>query len=76
MQPSQGARLDIRPMTGVDAVILAGAVGCESQWTRGIPRPLLPLPGTTLVEALLSRITQSLDGRQLSFSQKIVRARQ
>ena len=63
MQPSHGARLDFRPMTGVDAVILAGAVGCESQWTRGIPRPLLPLPGTTLVEALLSRITQSLDGQ-------------
>lgn len=63
MQPNQGARLDIGPITDVDAVILAGAVGCESRWTRGIPRPLLPLPGTTLVEALLSRLTQSLVGQ-------------
>ncbi len=48
---------------GVDAVILAGAVGRESHWTNGTPRPFLPLPGTTLVEALLSRITQTLSGR-------------
>lgn len=38
----------------MDWVILAGTIGHESGWTGGVPRPLLPLPGTTLLENLLS----------------------
>lgn len=38
----------------MDWVILAGTVGENTPWTRGLPRPLLPLPGTTLIQSLLS----------------------
>ncbi len=42
----------------MDWVILAGNVGQEAPWTQGVPRPLLPLPGTTLIEALLAGATE------------------
>lgn len=46
----------------INAIVLAGAVGQEHSWTGGLPRPLLPLPGGSLVEALLGRLTTGLDG--------------
>lgn len=46
----------------MDWVILAGTVGHEVPWTRGLPRPLLPLPGTTLLEALLDMFRHSSEG--------------
>ena len=42
--------------------MLAGAVGHEDHWTGGLPRPLLPLPGGTVVEALLARLSDALAG--------------
>ena len=38
----------------MDLVILAGTIGQDAPWTRGCPRPLLPLAGTTLLERLLA----------------------
>ena len=46
----------------VDSVILAGTVGREAGWTRGQPRPLLPLPGTSLIEALVAKFRAKCDG--------------
>ncbi len=43
----------------MDWVILAGTVGENTPWTRGLPRPLLPLPGTTLLKSLLSSFHKS-----------------
>lgn len=40
----------------VDVVILAGTIGNDAPWTRGTPRALLPLAGTTVIDALLARI--------------------
>jgi len=46
----------------LDFVILAGTVGREPGWTQGQPRPLLPLPGTTLIEGLVGGARRSGDG--------------
>lgn len=40
----------------VDVVILSGDIGRKTPWTCGIPLPLLPLSGHTLIEALLTNI--------------------
>ncbi|MGB2985351.1 MAG: exosortase [Phycisphaerae bacterium] len=45
-----------------DLVILAGTVGPESPWASGVPRPLLPLPGTTIIEALLRNLSDVHSG--------------
>jgi len=46
-----------------DIVILAGTVGHEAHWSRGLPRTLLPLlPGQTVLRCLLRKLTLSLDG--------------
>ncbi len=47
---------------GVDVVVLAGTVGHEAHWVRGVPRPALPLPGSTLIESLLGRLNRVFDG--------------
>lgn len=39
----------------IDVIVLAGTVGHETKWA-GMPRPLLPLPGTTLIESLFRRL--------------------
>lgn len=45
------------PVTGpTQVIILAGSPGRESRWTRGIPRPLLPLAKSSLIESLLARL--------------------
>ncbi len=46
----------------MDWVILAGTMGSEGKWTRGVPRALLPLPGTTLIDRLLDSYRQASDG--------------
>lgn len=43
----------------MDWVILAGTVGEHMSWTRGLPRPLLPLPGTTILQSLLTSFHKS-----------------
>ena len=48
-----------RGSTRVDAVILAGSIGQDATWTGGCPRPLLPLPGSTLLHALVARLNQT-----------------
>lgn len=46
-----------------DVVILAGTVGHEAHWSRGLPRTLLPLlPGQTVLRCLLHKLALSLDG--------------
>lgn len=47
----------------MDLVVLAGTIGPEVGWTRGCPRPLLPLGGVTLLETLLSHFDAFTDGR-------------
>jgi len=39
----------------MDLVVLAGRMGREAGWTRGIPRPLLTVRDSTLIETLISR---------------------
>ncbi len=56
--------VDQRGGTMVDVVVLAGAVGHERGWTRGLPQSLLPVPGSTLIETLLSRLSRGLCGAQ------------
>jgi len=46
----------------VDLVILAGTVGPGAPWARGLLRPVLPLPGTTIIEALLKNLREVFDG--------------
>ena len=46
----------------MDWVILAGNVGHQTCWVGGLPRPLLPLPEGTLIDALLGRFRDSSDG--------------
>lgn len=46
----------------VDLIILAGSVGFEDGWTNGLPRALLPLPGATLIGALLEKLRSALAG--------------
>jgi len=46
----------------VDVVLLAGSVGPDPAWAQGTPRPLLPLPGTTVVGALLSNLRAAFAG--------------
>ncbi|MFQ5494077.1 MAG: sugar phosphate nucleotidyltransferase [Phycisphaerae bacterium] len=46
----------------MDWVILAGTVGHEVPWTRGLPRPLLPLPQATLLDALMHKFRNSSPG--------------
>lgn len=46
----------------MDWVILAGTVGHEVSWTRGLPRPLLPVPESTLLESLLDAFGRSSSG--------------
>lgn len=46
----------------MDVVLLAGSVGPDPAWTQGTPRPLLPLPGTTVVGALLSKLRAAFAG--------------
>lgn len=46
----------------VDVVLLAGTVGYEVSWTCGWSRHALPLPGTTVVESLLSKLCKEFDG--------------
>lgn len=46
----------------MDSVILAGSVGREAAWSRGIPRPLLPIAGTTLLEALVAKLDATFGG--------------
>lgn len=46
----------------MDWVILAGTIGHEARWTGGVPRALLPLPGTTLLENLVSAFRRSSRG--------------
>lgn len=46
----------------VDVVILAGTVGHESSWSHDCPRPVLPLPGTSIVKALMHRVQKAFDG--------------
>ncbi len=46
----------------MDWVILAGTVGHEVPWTRGLPRPLLPVPRHTLLEGLLRAFRRSSEG--------------
>ncbi len=47
--------------TGADVVVLAGTVGHEAHWAQGLPRPLLPLPGTTIIRALMTRLYRAFD---------------
>lgn len=46
----------------MDRVILAGNVGHQARWVGGLPRPLLPLPGRTLIDALLASFGHSPEG--------------
>lgn len=46
----------------MDWVILAGTVGPEAPWTRGTPRALMPLPGTSLIETHLSSFRKTHGG--------------
>ena len=47
----------------MDWVVLAGTAGDETTWARAVPRQLLPLPGTTLLESLLARLrAASMEG--------------
>ncbi|UCC30276.1 MAG: exosortase [Phycisphaerales bacterium] len=46
----------------MDWVILAGNVGHQTCWVGGLPRPLLPLPNRTLIDALLAKCRYSSDG--------------
>lgn len=39
-----------------DVVILAGSIGLEESWTGGAPRALLPLPGSSILRQLISRL--------------------
>jgi NDP-sugar pyrophosphorylase family protein len=49
----------------VDVVVLAGSIGHEPEWTSDTVRPLLPLPGSTLLESLLGRLQASLGGKTI-----------
>ncbi|UCE58149.1 MAG: exosortase [Phycisphaerales bacterium] len=46
----------------MDVLVLAGAVGVDAPWAYGIPRPLLPLPGSSVLEALLDKFQSAFDG--------------
>lgn len=46
----------------VDVVLLAGTLGSEVSWTCGWSRHALPLPGTTIIESLITRLSQAFDG--------------
>jgi len=59
------SRTTARPAWGMrmDWVVLAGTAGDEATWARAVPRQLLPLPGTTLLESLLAHLrTASVEG--------------
>lgn len=45
-----------------DGVILAGTVGHDAHWTRGWPRPALPLSACNMIENLLDRLVGTLAG--------------
>lgn len=59
---ADATRADGSNRADADIVLLAGTVGRDGPWTRGLPRALLPLPGQTLIEALLRRLTDGLHG--------------
>jgi exosortase len=46
----------------MDWLILAGSAGDETSWARDVPRHLLPLPGTTLLESLLAHMHSASSG--------------
>lgn len=46
----------------MDWVILAGDLADDLGWTMGLPRPLLPLPRQSVIEALLSKYRASSSG--------------
>ncbi len=47
----------------VDVIILAGSVGHEAAWARGVPRALLPLtPEQSVLTALLGTLSHAFDG--------------
>ncbi len=41
-----------------DVVILAGSIGLEESWTGGTPRALLPLPGSSVLRQLITRLAE------------------
>ena len=45
-----------------DGVVLAGTVGHDAHWTRGWPRPALPLSTCTMIENLVDRLGGTLSG--------------
>jgi len=49
-------------MADVDVVLLAGSIGPDPVWVEGMFRPLLPLPGTTVFEALLDKLRSAFAG--------------
>lgn len=46
-----------------DVVVLAGTAGRASPSAQSQLGPTLPLPGTTLIEALIDRLADAIDGR-------------
>lgn len=47
----------------IDVIILAGSVGHEAAWARGVPRALLPLtPEQSVLTALLDTLTHAFNG--------------
>lgn len=46
----------------MDWVILAGDWADDTGWTKGLPRPLLPLPRGSVIEALLTKYHASSSG--------------
>lgn len=51
-----------RQLDNVDVVVLAGTIGDEAPWLCGLPRWALPLPGTTIIEALLNGFSKAFTG--------------
>ncbi len=62
-QEARGPRRFGNGTRDVDVIILAGSVGHEAAWTKGVPRALLPLtPEQSVLTALLDTMSDAFDG--------------
>lgn len=57
-----GSNASVRQDLDADGVILAGTVGHDAHWTRGWPRPALPLSTCTMIDNLVDRLGATLSG--------------